>query len=161
LLVEEQATEERFLQLIPTADIIHLALHGEVDLANPLSSRLILAGNDAIDARDLMHLDLSGSRLVVLSVCYSGSGTISATEGTLSLARLFLAAGARMVVANLRQVQDAQSVAPVEVLHSHLARGGTPMDAFQTMLREAMTTTSIGEWSSWVLLGGYAQPTVH
>src|SRR5690606_16904326 len=74
---------------------------------NPLAeSGLALAGaNDgpggALTAEELVGLDLSGTRLVVLSACATGRGTEVTGQGVLGLQASFTAAGVRSLLMSL------------------------------------------------------------
>ena len=49
--------------------------------------------------------DLDGSKNLFLSCCSTGRGQVN-TEGVISIARAFLCASARAVLASLRQAKD-------------------------------------------------------
>ncbi|NEO89987.1 MAG: tetratricopeptide repeat protein [Moorea sp. SIO3G5] len=106
--------------------ILHIATHGFSDNApnqelstlydNPmLLSGLVLAGfkqkptgaeNGVLTALETVGLNLSGTELVVLSACDTGSGRISSGEGIYGLRRAFVIAGSQTQLISLRKVQD-------------------------------------------------------
>lgn len=61
-------------------------------------------GDDVLKMQDVQEKGLT-ARLVVLSCCYTSRGNISA-EGVVGIARAFLCAGARSVVASLWKIDD-------------------------------------------------------
>jgi len=55
---------------------------------------------------DVAGIDLSGTRLAVLSACDVGRGTLDASEGVIGLRRAFVAAGAGTLIMSLWPVPD-------------------------------------------------------
>jgi CHAT domain-containing protein len=92
--------------------VIHCASHGWVDTDDPRRSGLLLSpgadGDGLLGVADILELDLDAD-LAVLSACETGRGAIRRGEGVQSLARAFLYAGARSVVASLWQVDDHET----------------------------------------------------
>lgn len=121
--LEDEAHEEQ-LKGIDGASILHVATHGffeesSEDVINddPLThSGLLLANikesvsmdeeNGIITAKEVAQLDLSGSRLVVLSACETGKGKVVNGEGVYGLQRAFQVAGADNVIISLWKVDD-------------------------------------------------------
>jgi CHAT domain-containing protein len=138
LLLGEAATRGAFLEDLRRSSWVHFAGHGLVNRQNPLLSMLVLApasdGSDpgALYARDIYELDLHGLRLVVLGACDSAEGAFEGGGGA-SLARAFLAAGARTVVAALWEIDDRASEELFAAFYDRLKRGLAPAAA----LREA------------------------
>jgi CHAT domain-containing protein len=105
LLEGEAATEEALAANLPGAGILHLAAHAWVDDDAPLFSGVALH-NGVLEAHEARGLDIAG-KLVVLSGCETAGGPLRRGEGLESLARQFLDAGARGVVASLWRVDDS------------------------------------------------------
>ena len=59
-----------------------------------------------INALDVAGLPLHGTRIVVLSCCFSGRGDVENGEGVAGLRRSFIIAGAQAVVCSLWAVPD-------------------------------------------------------
>lgn len=112
LLIGPEATRESFLKLAASADVIHIASHAVVIQDRPELTTLVLgsAAGDlsrgAVYASEIAALDLTGVRLVVLGGCGTTRGIASLSEGVLSLARSFLAAGVPTVLGTLRRIDD-------------------------------------------------------
>jgi CHAT domain-containing protein len=64
------------------------------------------AENGLLGAAELMALDLDGTELAVLSVCDTGRGEPSRSEGVFGLRRAFALSGARTIVMSLWKVPD-------------------------------------------------------
>ena len=139
LLLDTEATPAAFLQHARGAQLLHLACHAVVDDAAQQSA-LYLAedatGDDRLDRPDILRAPLNDA-LVFLSACRSGAGQ-AAAEGTLGLARDFLRAGARAVVASHWNVPDDVTATLVE--HFYTSFVGTNRDV-GTALRMAMLAT--------------------
>ncbi|HET6203581.1 MAG TPA: CHAT domain-containing tetratricopeptide repeat protein [Planctomycetota bacterium] len=90
-------------------DVVHLAAHGFVDRRFPRRTGIALAGGEGeegyLTIADVLELDLDAN-LVVLSACTTAQGEYRGGEGVESMARAFLYAGARGVVASLWRVED-------------------------------------------------------
>ena len=101
--------------------VLHLAAHGYVDREHPERTGIALAFEGERDgfvtiaeALDL-YLD---ANLVVLSACDTARGRSLAGEGVQSMARAFLHAGARGVVASLWQVADWAGAETMEKVYA-------------------------------------------
>ena len=123
-LVEREAKKQAVLQLLSEASIIHIASHGE-----PKRGEIILAPNTSHDLspesfllrqEDITNI-LVKARLVVLCCCFTGRGKVS-PEGVVGIARSFLAAGARSVLATLWPVNDAATVEIMKKFYDELCK---------------------------------------
>lgn len=108
---------------------------GEIDTDN----------DGVLTALEVLSLNLSGTKLAILSACETGLGEIHEGEGVYGLRRAFQEAGASTVVSSLWEVSDAGTQKLMTALYSRLLQGKNPHLA----LREAqMEMLRIGEWSS-------------
>ncbi|HKI30731.1 MAG TPA: tetratricopeptide repeat protein [Gemmataceae bacterium] len=127
VLLGSDASEQRLDELV-AADklksyrVLHLATHGQIDVASARDSALLLArdqlpdpleqakrGRTVYDGRLTVaalarwHLDAD---LVTLSACETGLGRATSGEGFLGFTQVLFAAGARALVVSLWKVDD-------------------------------------------------------
>lgn len=108
---------------------------GEIDTDN----------DGVLTALEVLGLNLSGTKLAILSACETGLGEIHEGEGVYGLRRAFQEAGASTVVSSLWEVSDAGTQKLMTALYSRLLQGKKPHMA----LREAqLEMLRIGEWSA-------------
>ncbi len=164
LLAGEDADKSSFLELAPLSRRIHLAGHAVANESNPLLSMLVLApeGEDPglLYAWEIYQMDLARTELVVLAACDTGSGP-AAGEAVVNLARAFLAAGVRDVVASLWEVGDETTSSLFRVFHHHLLAHPDPV----TALRQAQLSLLHGHdpasrspevWGAFAVIGASA-----
>jgi CHAT domain-containing protein/tetratricopeptide (TPR) repeat protein len=77
-------------------------------------------GRGVVTGEALVHLDLSGLELAVLSACETGVGDVADGEGTFGLQRAFHLAGTRDVVASLWKVPDRATAALMALFYRNL-----------------------------------------
>ncbi len=121
--------------MIADFKIIHLAVHGVSDTTEPDRAALVLApGNGSEDgvwqSREITRFRLNAD-VVVLSACETGSGRLQGQEGVMNLARAFLIAGSRSVVASLWAVDDRSTATLMESFYQHLKTGITVNEALR------------------------------
>jgi hypothetical protein len=83
-----------------------------------------------LTAFEVAHLDLSGTRLVVLSACETGLGDIQGSEGVFGLQRAFKQAGAEYIIMSLWQVPDRETVEFMDAFYKELLSGTYIEQAF-------------------------------
>ena len=129
MTLDGTAASEAALKTLALGDfrIIHIAAHGIGNNAEPDRAALLLApGNESEDglwqSREIRQARLNAD-VVVLSGCQTGTGRFEGQEGIMSLARAFLIAGAKSVVASLWQVDDRSTAILMSFFYEHLAAG--------------------------------------
>ncbi|XP_073248502.1 tetratricopeptide repeat protein 28-like [Porites lutea] len=162
-LTGEAATKGEVLRRIDSVALIHIAAHGgkeagEIALApNPgwQSKTLIPTEEDyMLKMSDLQATKLR-ARLVVLSCCHSGQGEVS-SEGVVGMARAFLFAGARSVLASLWAIDDEATMLFIERFYQHLRVGESASTALQKAmkrLRDSDDFSAPKYWAPFVLIG--------
>lgn len=121
LLLGNEATCSAVRDAIADHAVIHIAVHGTFDPAQPERSAIELA-DGTMSAADLAELDVS-DKIVVLSGCSTGRQGSSGEDELVGIPRGLLLGGAATVIANLWPVDDESSVGLMN--HFHLANAGT------------------------------------
>jgi CHAT domain-containing protein len=163
------ATPERFLAELGQYEVVHVAAHAIDFPGEPELASLVLApapggaADGLLPARDIQFPRAVQTRLVVLAACRSAGGTISATEGPLSLARPFLEAGIPTVVGTLWALDEHTSLVFSSRFHAAYAGGAAPLEAFHeaqhSLLRDPdPRLRSPRSWAGLVLIGAGAGP---
>ena len=141
----ESAARERLAGDLRMYSVLHLACHGYIDSDLPQRTGLALSPTEHDDGyftiADALELDLDAD-LVVLSACQTARGEAKAGEGVESIARAFLYAGARGLVASLWQVDDRAAARTMDAFYkAWLQEGRAPAEA----LRAAKLAVRRGE----------------
>jgi CHAT domain-containing protein len=126
----EAATEAKLRERIADFPVVHLASHAVVQSV-PLLSVLVLAGGDGLTLYDILGLDLSGARLVVLSACATARGTVTNGDEVLGLSWGVLATGARAAIASLWKVDARSAPLLMAAFYRRLRAGDSPAIALQ------------------------------
>jgi tetratricopeptide (TPR) repeat protein len=108
------------------SDVVHFAGHAVINEHQPELSALVVWDPDGagVSSGLIRTQQLRGTKLVVLAACRSSSGTGSRTEGPISLARAFLAAGVTNVVASQWVADDRASKELMIRFHQAYLGGG-------------------------------------
>ena len=126
-LLRECATKQAALQEKPSVRMIHIIAQGNVEgreialvlnfttNSNPLKEDYLLTVTDILGVR--VRADL-----VVLSCPHVGRGMIK-KEGVLGIARVFLASGARSVLAASWALRDKATAKLMKSFYQHLVHG--------------------------------------
>jgi len=172
-LIREQATERSFRSHAEQRRILHLACHGLADqqYGNLFGSLALTPGpradNDPVDdgfltLAEIYTLDLRGCELAILSACQTNDGPQQRGEGIWSLARGFLAAGAKRTVASNWLVDDEAAASLVSYFCGGLAqdeqKGQTAdyaarLHAAKKWIRSQDKSKSPYYWAPFVLVG--------
>jgi tetratricopeptide (TPR) repeat protein len=146
--------------------IVHLATHGVIDTENPALSSLVVSRRGArgrpqpgfLHLHEVFNLRLDAD-LVVLSGCRTALGPVVRGEGLIGLARGFMYAGSRRVVASLWPVEDRATAALM--IHFYRAlwdHGLPPAAALAVAQRELARTRRYRDpyfWAGFVLMGDW------
>jgi len=129
LFRNEEATVDNYKSEAGKFDIVHLSMHTIVDGASPANSGMIFY-HASLDSADDIYLKLYEvygiplkAKMVVLSSCFTGTGTFYAGEGVLSLARGFMVSGSESVVMSLWEVDDMAGAEIIKAYYKNLKSG--------------------------------------
>lgn len=96
------------------------------------SKMLQLTGDDGVlTAAEVSNLNLSRTKLVVLSACETGLGKIEGSEGTFGLKRAFKLAGVEQLIVSLWKVPDKETQELMTIFYKNLSRSLNPVQSFE------------------------------
>ncbi|KAL9954091.1 hypothetical protein ACROYT_G041585 [Oculina patagonica] len=160
-LTGKEATKGEVLKQITSVALVHIAAHGdaktgEIALApNPgWTSRIPKEEDYILKVADVQAVQLR-AKLVVLSCCHSGRGTVTA-DGVVGIARAFLGAGARSVLVSLWAIDDEATMEFMRSFYENLGRGysaGLALNQAMKSLRETEKFNAVKYWAPFVLIG--------
>lgn len=137
------------------AEVVHFAGHSlpGADIVEPaLVLHPSIGNNGLLYARDISAMPLNSIQLVVLGACGTAMGRIG-SEGPLSIARAFLAAGAEHVVATLWPIDDAASVQLMVGFHRALREGFDAASALHNaQIRAIHASVRTRDWAAFEVL---------
>lgn len=159
--LDEEATKDRFIKQASHANVLHLAMHAQLNDSSPEYSHLTFYQEKTKDPNlyifELFGLELA-CNLAVLSACNTGTGKWIHGEGLMSLARGFSYAGCPSLVVSLWQVDDEATSSIMTTFFQELA-ADQHMD--QAIRQAQLTYLAQGDpltahpyfWAGWKLLG--------
>ena len=168
-LLDGRATEHALREALAAGGVVHVATHAELNSMNPMFSEIRLApgppgANEEDDGR-LQLFEVFGlevrSPLVFLSGCETGVGAAGSSdfeqgEDYATLARAFLFAGARNVIATLWRIDDAGAAELADRFYAHLPTA-SPTEALALAQREMLRQTRYAAayyWAGYQVSGG-------
>ena len=159
-LMGKNATKDQVLRKLKSVSLVHIAAHGSAERGEillspnlgsskpPEEKDFLLTMKDVLDAK-------LNAKLVVLSCCHSGRGKIKA-EGVVGIARAFLGAGARSVIASLWEIDDDATLTFMKHFYEHLVKGQTASKSLHEamkMMRESDEFNAVKYWAPFMLIG--------
>lgn len=112
-------------------------------------------GDDGIlTASEVANLDLSNTKLVVLSACETGLGKIESSEGTFGLKRGFKLAGVEQIIVSLWSVPDKETMELMTLFYSELSKTKDPVISFNKAQKEMRNRYPYDpeKWAGFVLV---------
>jgi CHAT domain-containing protein len=166
MLLDFDASKEVFTSgRLSDYGLLNISTHGVADARDTSRSGLVFSLFDhngsprdgMLSVSDVANLRLSAD-VVVLNACNTAMGRRFAGEGSLSLARAFLYAGADRVIATRFQVDDEAAAALLTAFYRSMWQDGlapsTALRQAQLVLRRDPRWRSPFYWASFVLQGG-------
>jgi len=159
-LTGRNATKNQVLSRLKSVSLVHIAAHGCAE-----NGEIILSPNLADDKkpkeedfrltmRDVLDVQLR-AKLVVLSCCFSARGEIKA-EGVVGIARAFLGAGARSVIASLWALYGEETLEFMRHFYRNLVAGQSASKSLHhamERMRETQEFKAVKYWAPFVLIG--------
>ena len=110
-------------------------------------------GEDGIlTAQEVSHLDLSKTKLVVLSACETGLGDIKGSEGVYGLQRAFKMAGVKYIIMSLWQVPDKETAEFMTTFYKNLTKTNDIRKSFNLTQRTMREKYDPYYWGAFVLI---------
>jgi tetratricopeptide (TPR) repeat protein len=135
--------------------ILQFAGHTVID-ADP-SSRMLRLGESPqarLGTADIADAVMPRMRLVYLSACETDSGPVLKSEGSITIARSFFAAGVPLVIGTLWPIDDGAAHLAARTFHERLLRGDTPAESLrQAQLALLRRGVPFRDWASLRLIG--------
>lgn len=167
-VIGTQATKANVIKKMETANVIHLATHGLLDVDSQgmldsysagyqgIGGAIALAptkeDNGLLNVLEITELNLP-AELVILSACDTGRGKITG-DGVLGLSRSFLAAGASGVVVSLWSVPDAPTAELMIEFYQEWKKTGNKAKALrQAMLKVKKSNPEPVNWAAFTFIG--------
>lgn len=150
-----RATSDSLLSEIREGSILQFVGHTVMD-DNPSSRTLRLgeAQQSRLGMADIAAAPLPRLRLVYLSACETDRGPILKSEGSITIARSFFAAGVPVVVGTLWPIDDEAARLAARTFHQHLLKGDTPAESLrQAQLMLASRGWKFRDWATLRLIG--------
>lgn len=144
-LSPNEASRQEFWLRSVDVDVIHFIGHASADATRGAA---LLAVNsdgseDRLDVHDISSLRLPRTRAVVLAACDTANGADRGPEGTISIARAFLASGVPSVIATLWPIDDRAAADFFPRIHRHLAGGVSAAEALRLAQIESIHRSDV------------------
>jgi CHAT domain-containing protein/Tfp pilus assembly protein PilF len=157
-LTGRAATKTSVLARAGQYNILHLAAHAELNVDNPLFSRIILAPDrnkdDSLTTYEIYDLDLHKTSMVVLSTSETQLGEQSQGDDFVSLTRAFMYAGASTVIASLWCTDDKATKVLMVSFYRHLKKRMSKATALRAaQLEVSARYPNPYYWAAFVLTG--------
>jgi CHAT domain-containing protein len=135
-----------------------LQFAGHTTMAVDSSSPVLRLGEQKtarLGMADILAAHMPKLRLVYLSACETDNGPIMKSEGSVTIARSFFAAGVPVVVATLWPVDDTSARLVAQSFHQRLRAGDAPAEALRRaqlglLLREPPSRV---DWAAFRVIG--------
>ena len=160
-LTGKGATKAEVLKKLSSVALVHIAAHGkeatgEILLSpNPTQSKRPKERDYLLTMEDVKNANLN-ARLVVLSCCHSSQGEVKA-EGVVGIARAFLGAGARSVLASLWKIDDAATLKFMEIFYKQLLQekqsASKSLNQAMKQMQESDDFSDVRLWAPFVPIG--------
>ncbi len=160
------ATKSLFLQQLNRYPIVHLATHAISSANNAAGSFIAFYPvrntpiEDCLFLEELYGLNMSRTRLVVISACETGQGELVSHEGVISLARAFAYAGCGSSISSLWKADDQATSFILQRFYVYLEKGYKKSVALRRAKLDYLASGTVNKspayWSHLMLIGDTA-----
>ena len=105
-----------------------------------------------LTAKEISNLNLSNTKLVVLSACETGLGDVKGSEGVYGLQRAFKMAGVDYIIMSLWKVPDKETTEMMELFYNEMLDGLLISEAFRNAQNQMKQKYSPYYWAAFVLV---------
>ncbi len=161
-IYKDNLSKTLFKETAPSASLLHLAMHAEINTINSGLNRLLF-DDDSDSDKNLSLEEIYGMKLsanlAVLSACNTGFGNDNDGRGMESFQRAFTFAGVPATVASLWEVPDIATKEIMVGFYENLKKGQTKADALKNAKLnyiENHNGTKLSQpyyWAGFVLYG--------
>jgi CHAT domain-containing protein len=155
-LTGRAASKANVLSHSAQATVLHFATHSTFDAERPLQSALYLSdgqgGATTLTASDFYGMRI-GARLVTLSACETGLGTVKSGDEVIGLYRALMFAGADTIVASLWEVDDASTAFLMTRFYTHLKTHDAPTALHMAQRDTAQKWAEPFHWAGFAVIG--------
>lgn len=164
-------------------DVLHIATHGYFTKSKEVNTSTVSSGSDAdpltrtglylsgaeyaltghqplpgiedgiLTAYEILQLDLSNTKLVILSACKTALGDVKEGEGVYGLQRAFKLAGVKKMIISLWDVPDKATATLMKLFYKHWTADRTVDEAFDLARKEMQISyPSPKDWAAFTLI---------
>jgi CHAT domain-containing protein len=166
--VSSEGTKQKFLEIVSESEVIHLSTHALPDPKDPQQAFITFFPGD-IESRlftyEIYNLDLSESALIFLSACETNFGSLSKSEGILSISRAFAFAGCPNIISTLWKAEDKSTAYISDRFYSHVKDGLSYAEALKKAKTDLLEDKKMAQfhhpvfWAHLVLVGSIPAKT--
>lgn len=156
-LIGDEATKVSFLNNFSNAEIIHFAGHFVANEQFPSNSKMLFTDSD-LSSAELSEKKIPRAKMVVLSACDTGFERMNKSEGSIGIARTFLAIGSPLVLAsNWKVDSDATKNLMISFHEKRTQAKLSSIEALRQAQIEMLKSNDFASpyyWSAFSLTGG-------
>ncbi|MEM6261858.1 MAG: tetratricopeptide repeat protein [Bacteroidota bacterium] len=154
-----EATKQRFKEEAHEHQVLHFAMHAQLNDQEPMYSGMWFAGdsssNELLRAYEIYEMEVP-AELAVLSACNSGNGKLLRGEGIMSLAHAFRFAGCKSITMSLWTAEDIATAQIMKSYYEFLKSGKSKSEALRQAKLDYLETAPQSHpyfWAAFVSIG--------
>lgn len=158
ILMRNEATKERFLEVLKPHSNLHLACHAQFNDHYPMTSMFSLHPKDNkpgnnISAGEIVGWNLEECNFVYLSACESGKGKVLTGNEVMGIPRGFFMAGARNVICTMWALCDDYAPEIASNFYRHYLITGAVSESLNHALKNSIAAKiPIFAWAPFKLI---------